>query len=82
MNTERLTELMEASAGSALDARRRIEQAVDQGIIPSWVLAACEQWERAALSYGAGIVRRELNEQAAATVATTSSEELAAETIH
>lgn len=76
MDAERLKELMDEAAGSALDARRRIENAVDLGTLPAWVLDACEQWERAALSYGAGIARRELAREAPPPVNTTSATEL------
>ncbi len=66
MDASRIKQLMDEAAGSALDARRRIEKAVEIGMIPSWVLDACEQWERAALSYGAGIARRDLKSAAPA----------------
>lgn len=48
------------AAAHALDMRRRIEAAVDCGEVPSWVLQACEIWERSALAYGAAMARREL----------------------
>lgn len=42
----------------ALHARRRIEQAVENGQLPVWVLDACEAWEQAALAYGTALARR------------------------
>ena len=73
MDVERIKQLMDEAAGSALDARRRIEKAVELGLIPAWVLDACEQWERAALSYGAGIARRELHRMPATTPKTSAN---------
>ncbi len=61
MDSTRVKELLDQAASSAYDARRRIEAAVALGTIPAWVLDACEQWERAALSYGSGIARREMS---------------------
>lgn len=51
---------MDGAAAAVLAVRRRIEGAVDLGELPSWVIEACEHWERAALAYGAGMARREL----------------------
>lgn len=48
------------AARHALEARRRIERAVEDGRVPAWVLDACEAWEQAALAYGAAMARREL----------------------
>lgn len=50
----------DTAAEHALDARRRIEAAVDAGLLPVWVMEACERWEQAALAYGAAMARREL----------------------
>jgi len=40
------------AADGALEARSRIEAAVDAGVLPIWVLETCELWERSALVYG------------------------------
>ena len=56
---------MDEAAEHALQARRRIERAVEAGQLPPWVLDACERWEKAALSYGAGMARREEKKPAA-----------------
>jgi hypothetical protein len=53
-------ELQDLNAQRALDARRRIERAVENGRLPAWVMDACEAWERAALAYGAAMARRDL----------------------
>jgi hypothetical protein len=45
--------VLDSAADAALQARRRIESAVDAGELPAWVLSACEQWEQAAMIYGA-----------------------------
>jgi hypothetical protein len=54
MDRDKLELLMKQASGRALEARRRIERAVDAGELPAWVLATCEQWENAAFNYGAG----------------------------
>lgn len=56
MDRNQLETLQQQAADRALEARRRIEQAVDAGELPAWVMATCEQWERAAFSYGASSV--------------------------
>ncbi len=56
MNREQLELLLKQASDRALEARRRIEKAVDAGELPAWVLATCEQWESAAFNYGAGSV--------------------------
>jgi hypothetical protein len=48
-----LEALLEQAADAALDARRRIEAAVDGGELPVWLLDTLSQWERAAMLYGA-----------------------------
>lgn len=48
-----------ASARTALDARRRIERAIEKGHVPAWVMDACDIWERAAMAYGATLARQE-----------------------
>ncbi|MEW6167554.1 MAG: hypothetical protein AB1651_07645 [Pseudomonadota bacterium] len=52
---------MDSAAEHALDARRRIEAAVEAGELPVWVMEACERWEQAALAYGAAMVRRQMS---------------------
>ena len=52
MNEEVLEQKLDQASRSALDARSRIEAAVDAGLIPIWVLEACEVWEQCALAYG------------------------------
>tara|TARA_R110000787_G_scaffold42377_32_gene104299 strand:- start:6898 stop:7128 length:231 start_codon:yes stop_codon:yes gene_type:complete len=76
MNAVQVKDMMEEAAGDVLDARRRIELAVDEGLLPTWVLEACEQWERAAMTYGAGMVQREMRKQA------VPAPELASATVH
>lgn len=51
--------VIESAAKEALRARQRIEQAVNNGRLPAWVLDACESWEHAALAYGAAMERRD-----------------------
>lgn len=48
-----LETLLDCSAAAALDARTRIEAAVDSGELPVWLLEVCNEWERAAMLYGA-----------------------------
>ena len=45
--------LRDESAAEALNARAVIEEAVDAGFLPVWVLEACDEMERAAMMYGA-----------------------------
>ncbi len=59
MKTNEKTSSIDRAAEHALEARRRIERAVDDGSLPVWVLDTCEVWERAALEYGAAMARRE-----------------------
>ena len=61
MTKDELEMLMDRSAAAALDARSRIEALVDSGLAPVWVLEACNDWERAAMVYGAA--RARLREQ-------------------
>ncbi|HEY1076343.1 MAG TPA: hypothetical protein VGE51_06610 [Fontimonas sp.] len=56
MSREKMELLLQQAADRAFEARRRIEKAVDAGELPAWVMATCEQWERAAFSYGATTV--------------------------
>ncbi len=56
MSREKMEMLLQQAADRAFEARRRIEKAVDAGELPAWVMATCEQWERAAFSYGATTV--------------------------
>lgn len=53
MDHKDVERLLDSAADAALQARRRIESAVDAGELPAWVLSACEQWEQAAMLYGA-----------------------------
>jgi hypothetical protein len=59
MKTNDSHPLIDRAAEHALEARRRIERAVEDGRVPVWVLEACEAWEQAALAYGAAMARRE-----------------------
>lgn len=76
MNVIQVKDMMDEAAGHALDARRRIEIAIDEGHLPAWVLDACEQWERAAMAYGAGMIQREMSKSTAPVV------ELGSGTVH
>ena len=53
MDAKDLERVLDGAADTALRVRRRIESAVDAGELPAWVLSACEQWEQAAMTYGA-----------------------------
>ena len=53
MEVKDVERVLDTAADAALQARRRIEAAVDAGELPAWVLSACEQWEQAAMIYGA-----------------------------
>jgi len=48
---EKLEALRDQSAEAALRSRERIEQAVDAGDLPIWVMDAVNDLERAALAY-------------------------------
>ena len=48
---EKLEALRDQSADAALRSRERIEQAVDAGDLPIWVMDAVNDLERAALAY-------------------------------
>lgn len=50
---QELETLLDCAAAAALRARARIEAAVEAGELPAWLLEACNEWERAALVYGA-----------------------------
>ena len=43
---------LDLAADLALRTRERIEAAVNQGEVPSWVIDACNVLERASLQYG------------------------------
>lgn len=62
MDRKELEGMQDHAADSALQARARIEAAVDAGDLPVWVLETCEMWERSALLYGAA--RAKLGQQA------------------
>ena len=49
---------LEDVSEQVLQARMRIERAVDDGLLPVWVLDTCERWEKAAMGYGALLARR------------------------
>ena len=57
MKMNEKTSSIDQAAQHALEARRRIERAVEDGRVPTWVLDTCEAWERAALAYGAAMAR-------------------------
>jgi lysozyme family protein len=57
MKTNEKNSSIDQAARHALAARRRIERAVEDGRVPTWVLDTCEAWERAALAYGAAMAR-------------------------
>ena len=59
MKTNEKTSSIDRAAEHALQARRRIERAVEDGRVPVWVLDTCEAWERAALAYGAAMARHQ-----------------------
>ena len=61
MKTSEKLSSIDRAAEHALEARRRIERAVEDGRVPVWVLDTCEAWERAALAYGAAMARGEEN---------------------
>lgn len=52
MDKGKLETQRDAAASDALQARSRIESAVDAGDLPRWVLDTCEVWERSSLAYG------------------------------
>lgn len=56
---QRSAAVIDEAARHAMEARQRIERAVNEGRLPAWVLDTCESWERAALSYGAAMARRQ-----------------------
>ena len=57
MKTNEKNSSIDQAAQHALEARRRIERAVEDGRVPTWVLDTCEAWERAALAYGQFMAR-------------------------
>lgn len=58
LTEEQLASIVERATRTALTARSRIEDAVDKGELPAWVLEVCQSWESAALVYGAGMAER------------------------
>lgn len=55
MTRQDLETLQDTAASDALKARQRIENAVNSGELPVWVLETCEVWERSSLLYGAAM---------------------------
>jgi hypothetical protein len=52
MTRDELQSLQDSAADNVLRLRERIEQAVDKGDLPLWVMEACTALEKASLLYG------------------------------
>lgn len=60
MKWDKLTEQQDSAALEALDARERIEAAVNTGELPAWVMDVCAVLESASMTYGAASERIKL----------------------
>lgn len=58
LDAHELDRLQQRAGDVALRARERIEQAVELGALPRWVLDTCNEWEQASVAYGAVMRRR------------------------
>lgn len=58
LSPQDLDRIQASAAATVLRVRERIEQAVELGAIPRWVLDTCNQWEQASVAYGAAMTRR------------------------
>ena len=58
LDAHELDRLQQRAGDVALRARERIEQAVELGALPRWVLDTCNEWEQASGAYGAVMRRR------------------------
>ena len=61
MKRHELENIQDAAADSAQRARQRIEQAIEAGELPAWVLDACTVLERASMLYGVTSAQLKIN---------------------
>lgn len=73
MKWDKLVEQQDSAAIKALDARERIEAAVNAGELPVWVMDVCATLESASMTYGAASERIKMRRLPATQLAESST---------